>query len=389
LYPGDTFERSRLMRSMRDVFQLGFFDDVVPNITPRTGEDLVDVELRVQERQTGQLGAGAGYSAINGLTGFFEMAETNLFGAGKRLSFRWEFSRRRNDVSFSYTQPWIFDTPTSATIDLFNSSGRTRTYSFYNVKRTGGELRIGRRLQFLDYTTLFWRYRAERVSYTDFDPTIPESDIERLANNTTRSSTGITLRRNSTDSPFFPTRGTTAEYSIDLAGTALGGTESYVSNQVELAWYQSVGRSKWAFMLRSRFGWLRGLENRAVPNDELFRMGGVFYNGIRGYDEFEIVPVGNAAYIGGQAMSLFVAELRYPFSPRVHGALFFDAGDTWNSFSQADFSNLRKGAGFGIRVQMPMLGLLGLDYAYGFDRIDAFGRDRDSWNLHFRFGNLF
>ena len=389
LYPGDTFERSRLMRSMRDVFQLGFFDDVVPNVTPRSGEELVDVELRVAERQTGQLGAGAGYSAINGLTGFFEMAETNLFGAGKRLSFRWEFSRRRNDISFSFTQPWFLDTPTSVTTDLFNSSGRTRTNSFYNVKRTGGALRIGRRLQFLDYTTLFWRYRAERVTFSDFDSSISDEDIQRLAQNTTRSSTGFTLRRNSTDSPFFPTRGTTAEYSIDLSGTWLGGNQDYLANAVELAWFQRVGASKWAFMLKSRFGWLQGLQQNVPPNDELFRLGGVFFNGIRGYDEFEIVPVGNAAYVGGQAMSLFVAELRYPFSPRVHGAVFFDAGDTWNSFSQADFSNLRKGAGFGIRVQMPMLGLLGLDYAYGFDRINAFGLDVDSWNLHFRFGNLF
>jgi len=272
---------------------------------------------------------------------------------------------------------------------LFNSSGRTRTNAFYNVKRLGGALRIGRRLQFLDFTTLFWRYRAERVSFTNFDSSVPPEDVERLSATTTRSSTGVTLRRNSTDSPFFPTRGTTAEYSVNLSGTFLGGTESYLSNVVEITWYQRMGNSKWAFMLRSRFGWLRALADRPVPNDELFRMGGVFFNGVRGYDEFEIVPRGNAAFNGGQAMSLFVAEMRYPFSPRVHGALFFDAGDTWNSFSQAEFSNLRKGAGVGIRVQMPMLGLLGLDYAYGFDRIDPFGFDRDSWNLHFRFGNLF
>jgi len=86
---------------------------------------------------------------------------------------------------------------------------------------------------------------------------------------------------------------------------------------------------------------------------------------------------------------LWSSELRYPFSPRVHGALFFDAGNTWNSMAEADFSDLRKGAGAGIRVEVPMIGLLGLDYAYGFDRVTTSGRRVPSWNFHFRFGNFF
>jgi outer membrane protein assembly factor BamA len=176
---------------------------------------------------------------------------------------------------------------------------------------------------------------------------------------------------------------------MDLFGTVLGGDQSYLDSALELSWFQRVGLSKLTLALRTRFGLLRGLENRVVPNDELFRLGGVFFNGVRGYDEFEIVPAGNAAFNGGQAMSIFVAELRYPFTPRVHGAVFLDAGNTWNTFGEADFSNLRKGAGLGLRIEVPMLGLIGLDYAYGFDRVDVLGRNAASWNFHFRFGNLF
>jgi outer membrane protein insertion porin family len=390
LLPGDTFEREKLVRSMREVFQLGFFEDVVPNVTPR-GEDgaLVDVELRVTERQTGQLGAGAGYSAANGVTGFFEMAETNLFGAGKRLSLRWEFSKYRNDINFSYTHPWFLDTPTTLTVDLFNSGGKASVNSYYRVERLGGALRVGRRLDFLDYTTASWRYRAERVKFTDFDSTVPDSVRADLGTETRRFATGLTLRRNSTDSPFFPTRGTDAEISADLAGTFLGGDESYARLEQEISWFQKVGFSRLAFMLRSRLGFIQGLEGLPVPNDLLYRLGGVFYNGVRGYDDFEIVPLGNPPYQGGQAMGILIGELRYPFSQRVHGAVFFDAGNTWNTFKAADFSNLRKGAGLGVRVEVPMLGLMGLDYAYGFDRLDAQGRSNDSWNFHFRFGSLF
>jgi outer membrane protein insertion porin family len=391
LLPGDTFDRSRLTRSLREVFQLGFFDDV--NIPPegiRPREDgSVDVDLRVAERQTGQLGAGAGYSAVNALTGFFEMAETNLFGTGKRLSLRWEFSKRRNDINFSYTQPWFMDTPTTMTVDLFSSTGRTNVASFYRVRRTGGALSIGRRLNVLDFTTVFWRYRAERVKFEDFAASIPDSTRLELARGNRRFSTGLTLRRNSTDNPFFPSRGSEAEVSTNLVGTFLGGDEHYIRNEAQLSWFQRIGFSKFTFMLRSRFGHLRGLGGHRVPNDELFRLGGVFFNGVRGYDELQIVPEGNPPFQGGQAMSIFVSELRYPFSPRFHGSVFFDAGNTWNTFREADFSNLRKGAGVGVRVEVPMLGLLGLDYAYGFDRVDLLGRDDDGWKFHFRFGNLF
>ncbi|UCE01942.1 MAG: outer membrane protein assembly factor BamA [Candidatus Latescibacterota bacterium] len=391
LLPGDTFDRSRLTRSLRDVFQLGFFEDVnIPpeGIRPRD-DGSVDVDLRVVERQTGQLGAGAGYSAVNALTGFFEMAETNLFGTGKRLSFRWEFSRNRNDINFSYTQPWVFDTPTTLTLDLFNFSGRSNINAFYRSRRLGAGVRVGRRLDILDFTTAAVRFRAERVTFTDFSSIIPDSTRNSLSSGQRRISAGFTLRRNSTDNPFFPSSGTDASLSMDLFGTFLGGDQSYLDSALELSWFQRVGLSKLTLALRTRFGLLRGLENRIVPNDELFRLGGVFFNGVRGYDEFEIVPEGNAAFDGGQAMSIFVAELRYPFTPRVHGAVFLDAGNTWNSFGEADFSNLRKGAGLGLRIEVPMLGLIGLDYAYGFDRVDALGRNAASWNFHFRFGNLF
>ena len=390
LVPGETFDRSRLQRSMRDVFQLGFFEDV--NIPPeglRPRDDgSVDLEIKVVEKQTGQLGAGAGYSGVNALTGFFEMAETNLFGTGRRVSFRWEFSRVRNDLNFSYTQPWLFDSPMTMTIDLFNSAGRTRTNSYYRVQRIGGALRLGRRLDIIDFMTAAWRYRGENVEFTDIAPSVDAATRARLQDGRRRS-TGVTLRRNSTDSPFFPTRGSEIEWNGDLFGTFLGGDVSYLHNEVDLAWYQRLGQTKFALALRSRVGVLNGLEGKSVPNDELFRPGGVFVYPVRGYDDFEIVPEGNDPYVGGEAVVLWSSELRYPFSPRVHGAVFFDAGDTWNSLAEADLSNLRKGVGAGVRVEVPMIGLLGLDYAYGFDRVDVFGRKVPSWNFHFRFGNFF
>jgi outer membrane protein insertion porin family len=388
--PGDTFDRSKLLRSIREVYALGFFEDAgIERVVPRE-DGSVDLELRVAERQTGQLGAGAGYSAVNAVTGFFEVAETNLFGSGQRLSLRWEFSRRQNEIDFSFTQPWLFDTPTTLGVELFNSSRRYRINDFYRDKRTGGALTLGRRLDFLDYTRASWRFRAESIELTDFDDLYQGPLRERFKDGPRNTfSTGLTLRRNSTDNPFFPTSGSEAEAASDLIGTILGGDESYLRSSASLAWYQRVGASKLSLMLRTRFGLLKGLDGRDAPDYELFRLGGNRYYGVRGYDDFEIVPAGNAQFLGGRAMSTFTAETVYPFSPKVHGLLFFDAGNTWRTFGEADFSFLRKGAGVGVRVEVPGLGTLGLDYGYGFDRVDALGRDRDAWNLHFNFGSLF
>ena len=388
--PGDTFDRSKLLRSIREVYALGFFEDAgIERVVPRE-DGSVDLELRVAERQTGQLGAGAGYSAVNAVTGFFEVAETNLFGTGQRLSLRWEFSRSQNEIDFSFTQPWLFDTPTTLGVELFNSSRRYRVNDYYRDNRTGGAVTLGRRLDFLDYTHAVLRFRAESIELTDFAITYRGPLRERFKDGPRNTfSTGLTLRRNSTDNPFFPTAGSQAEAATDLIGTILGGDESYLRSSASLAWYQRLGASKLSLMLRSRFGLLKGLEGRDAPDYELFRLGGNRYFGVRGYDDFEIVPAGNAPFLGGRAMSTFTAESVYPFSPKVHGLLFLDAGNTWNSFGEADFSFLRKSAGLGVRVEVPGLGTLGLDYGYGFDRVDSFGRDRDAWNLHFNFGSLF
>ncbi len=390
ILPGDKFDRSKLMRSIREVYSLGFFDDAgIQNFTPRD-DGTVDLELKVMEKQTGQLGAGAGYSAVNAVTGFIEVAETNLFGSGNRMSFRWEFSKRQNDVDFSYSMPWLFDTPTSLGIDLYNSSRRSAVSDFYRDKRTGGSLTVGRRLDFLDYSRLAWRFRAESIELTDFSADYTGPLRARFKDGRRKTiSTGLTLRRDSTNDPFFPSAGSEAELSSDLIGTVLGGDESYARSSASLALFQPVGWSRLALMLRTRFGLLRGLRGHSTPDYELFRLGGSRYFGVRGYDDFEIVPAGNPAFLGGQAMSIYTAELTYPFSPKFHGVLFADAGNTWTSFRDADLSLLKKGAGVGVRVQVPMLGQLGLDYGYGFDRVDALGRDRDSWNLHFNFGQMF
>jgi outer membrane protein insertion porin family len=102
-----------------------------------------------------------------------------------------------------------------------------------------------------------------------------------------------------------------------------------------------------------------------------------------------VVPEGNEAFVGGRFFSIFTYEVSFPVAPpTVYGLFFFDAGNTWNSFQGADLSNLRRGAGIGIRIELPMLGTVGMDYGYGFDR--GYGRFRFAgWEPHITFGGAF
>ena len=122
-----------------------------------------------------------------------------------------------------------------------------------------------------------------------------------------------------------------------------------------------------------------------IPIYERFRLGGTTVNGLRGYSEYEIVPEGNAVDEGGRFMVIGTLEYRVPVvKNRAHVLAFFDAGNTWDSFQAARPGFLKRSAGLGFRIEIPMMGQLGLDIAYSFDREDRFGAP--GWKTHFQFG---
>ncbi len=137
--------------------------------------------------------------------------------------------------------------------------------------------------------------------------------------------------------------------------------------------------------MRGTFGLIHGLHTSDdVPDWERYRLGGNRRFALRGYKDLEVVPEGNPSFIGGRFYSIFNTEILYALTPAVHLLTFVDMGDVWNSFSQADLADLRKGAGFGVRVEVPMMGNIGFDYGYGFDRSGG-----PAWEPHFTIGNFF
>ena len=385
LMPGDVFSSNRLRRSLREVFNLGFFAGPPdPQVTQANDEGDIDLTFRVEEKSAGQFRVGAGFSQLNRVSGFIGVTEPNFLGRGYRVGVNWEFARSRQDISLNFTQPWAFGTPTELSFQLFAANQEKVSAQFYSDRRTGFSVRVGRPLPWLDYTSASVRYSLEEVELSNFSPEYIGPLRDTLWPQTT-SSLGFTLFRNSTDNPFHPTLGTRTTFNARWTGAALGGDVNIQRYDIDVSWFQSL-LWKFVFELRQGFGVVDGYSSpEQVPDYERFRLGGNRRLGVRGYDFYEIVPRGNNAFTGGRAYSITVAQIEFPIvAPTVYGHFFLDMGGTWNSFGTSELSDLNKGAGLGVSIELPMIGLFGFDYGYGFDRVGG-----GSWQAHINFGSSF
>ena len=393
VFPGDIFRRSTLMRTQRDIFGLGFFQDVNVDYEPTGDSADINLTLKVQEKQTGTASAGAGYSSQSGLTGFVELGHNNLFGKGQSVNIRLERGSKRNDLELSYTEPWFRDTPLSIGFDIFNTQ---RNLDFYRRKDVGGGIRLGRPLRWPDYTRGIISYDLRDVTLSDF--VLPRAgepaNLEQLR--TTKwprrvSSVTLTFNRNSTDNPFYPSKGSKILLMNEVAGGLLGGVESFYKETFENKTYTRLG-GPFVLMARGKTGFLGGGQ---VPDYERFRLGGTTADYLRGYPDYYVVPRANVTrdsltgrvldrYPGGKTMLILTSELQFPIADPLHALIFFEAGNTWNSTRDLDLGDLRKAVGFGVRLEVPALGRVGFDVGYGLDREDG-----SRWEPHFQLGNTF
>jgi outer membrane protein insertion porin family len=379
--PGDLFRRSALMRSLRNVYYLNYFNDVVPDFRPIDGSPDVDMVLSVDEKTTGKFGIGANYSANDGFSGYLELAETNFLGRGQNLGVTYEFSKKVQNIKLSFTEPWFHDTPLMLGGELYHT---TNKYSEYDRRRTGGSVVVGRPLPWVDFTSASIRYTLEKVDV--FNITKDQNSYYYNLRDTDwprwDSSVRLSFIRDSQDRKVFPGEGSRNSVSLDLTGGFLGGDIGFQKYLFDSTWHVPVW---WKFFLtlRGRMGTISGFGGEAPPVYELFRLGGTGFYGVRGYGSREINAIDGFETVGGRAMLILSAEYRLRIIDQLQLAVFTDAGNTWESWSDMDLSSVNRGAGLGIRVEIPMLGVMGLDYAYGFDGPDP------GWEPHFQMGASF
>ncbi len=391
IHPGDVFSRDLLMRSQREVFMLNYFSNVVPEVKPVDDKN-VDLVIKVDEKSTDTANMSAGWSERDKLIGTVGVSMNNLFGNGQRLSFDWIFGRSYRSFQLSFTEPWLMDTPTLAGFSVFDIK-RDPLYIGYRQRSQGASVRLGRRFRWPDiYFRGDWIYRIDRTELSDFDEFIRERNPNGIVTEhwpLVSSSITQIYSRNSLDRPEFPTRGSDMSLSIEFAGGPLGGNVEYVKYIFHSDWFVPSFMNL-VFYSSFQAGYIQPFGTKRIPYLDYFFMGGAGMSQaipLRGYED----PLaGYTAQEGGRAMMKYTFELRVPISPNptIFALAFAEAGNTWATLADADPYSMRRSVGIGARVFMPMIGVLGFDYGYGFD-IDPVTGKRSGWKPHFIFGRGF
>jgi outer membrane protein insertion porin family len=401
--PGQKFRRSLLMRSLRDVMYLNYFGNVLPDYEVLDNGD-IDLILKVEEKPTGQFSFGAGYSELNKLVGTIGLGTPNLFGRGQTLQLSWEFGKTVQNYQLSFTEPWFLDTPTSVGFDIYNTN--QNWYDEFTEQRKGIGLRLGRRLSWPDdYFRLFVRYRLENVRYFDFETYTDTLGVERVLPELEyltqikwpqrTSSFDFTIIRDSRDLPQFATSGSVMSWNAEFAGGLLGGDWSY--HKHIFLFYKYIP-SFWKFVLvaKAKFGVIDTYtKGGSVPYSERFTPGGIDSDGIiRGYADGTVGPKDESGYlIRGRSVLVYNFEYQFPIvEQQIYGLLLADMGNAYlktRDVQPLAFKNLYKSVGFGVRLVVPNLGMIGFDMAYGFDYPDPLNRDHGEWRPHFNFGTSF
>ncbi len=418
LFPGQTFRRSLLQRSMRNVMLLNYFSNVTPEFH-QLPDGRVDLSMRVEEKPTGQIQVGGGYSEQDKFVGTVDLGIPNLMGNGQSANLMVEFGKRRQSYRVGFTEPWLFDTPTSLGFDV---SRIERTYddpfiagtNNFTENSSGFSTRLGRRLRWPDdYFSVYTSYKLEDINYTNFSDSILSRDF--IYSNGVISSTSFSVTRDSRDLPEFATRGSRGSYSVEFTGGLLGGDWSYTKHNLSYSIYKKLWKGI-VFSPTWNVGLIQSSAGRnRVPYSEQFYGGGIRSDAtIRGYDDRSIVAFEDTATVAprqstisgdliadlvtgrkavyspvdtvrGQALYVMNAQVFFPIvSQQIHGLLFYDAGNVWLNGSEIDPFKVFTSYGFGFRLQVPGIGLLGFDFG-----IPLKGPEKGKLKPHFQFGSSF
>lgn len=397
IYPGDIFNRQRLIRSQREVFILNYFSNVVPDVKP-VDDKHIDLELAVEEKQTDRANASVGYSQRDGLLGSVGLEFNNFMGNGQQIVLNYQRSKIYQSFQVSFNEPWPFNRPNPVGFSFFISKrgGDRQYYLPFDIMQRGGSVSVGHRFRWPDnYFRGNWTIYADYKKYSNIQDSTTFYQWNPSGINPTR---GVritqTLRRDSRDRPEFPTQGSRVTLRSTLSGGPLGGNEEYHKHEFQFEWYTPL---YWKFVLYTdiEMGAINGLyKNSVIPYDELFFMGGsglVYGTALRGYDDRSVGPISANGYsLGAKSLLKYSLELRFPISdnPTIYGLGFFEAGNTFLDIQSLNPYDLKRSAGVGFRLYMPMLGILGIDLGYGFDPVVP-GGNPSGWKTHFIFGQPF
>lgn len=434
-YPGDLFSKTNIMRSMRELAALGYFNPETLGINPipNVADGTVKLQYTVEEKSSDQLELSAGWGAgmFVGTLGlrFANFSIQNLFkkeawrpipsGDGQSLSIHWSTNGTQyQSLNLSFVEPWLGGRkPTSLSLSFMYSKYDYSKFlwnpsdDFFKI--IGGTMGIGTRLKWPDdFFTIYGE-----LSYQHFVLRNWRDEFIFSNGNTNNLSFKVVWGRNSVDQPIYPRSGSNFSLSLQLTPPySYFNKKDYKSpDMLPSERYKWIEYHKWTakaqwyaalwgdlvLYLGAHMGYL-GYYNKDVGYSpfEGFDVGGdglAGYNyiygreavGLRGYANSSLTPrVQNGARMAN-IYDKFTMELRYPIilkpQSSIYVLLFAEGGNAWYDLNKFNPFEIHRSVGAGVRVFLPMLGMLGFDIAYGFDPVIG-NADANKWQPHFLIG---
>ncbi len=433
--PGDLFSKTNITRSIRELANLGHFDpeklDVRP--VPNPADGTVDLTFIVEEKANDQLEISGGWGA-NMFVGTIGIRFSNFSigrvfeksawrpvpsGDSQTLSLRAQTNGKfYKAFSLTFVEPWLGGKkPTNFTLSIYHTIQNTATWLYQvsdqSMKVTGGAIGIGTRLKWPDDWFSFYN----EISYQNYTLNDWRGYFIFSDGQSNNLSYKATLSRNSIDQLIYPRRGSNFSLSVQLTPpySLINGKDySAISTPTEkykwIEYHKWTGRAQWYHQMvqnlvlytGAQFGYL-GYYNPDIGYSpfEGFDVGGdgmSGYNlygretiGLRGYNNSSLTPpVGNVR--AANVYNKFTMEFRYPITLQPQAAIylltFLEGGNAWYEFRTLNPFNLHRSAGVGARLFLPMIGMLGVDWAYGFDKIPH-NPSAHKGQFHFQIGMPF
>ena len=409
--PGDLFSRSDIMRSQREIATLNYFDPEKLNIDvqPNQEDGTVDLNYIVEEKSSDQIELQGGYGADRVIgtfrVSFNNFSAKNIFnkeawlplpsGDGQRFSISATSNGRLfQSYNVSFTEPWLGGKkPNSLTVGAYHSitsngiSSDEDEENSGTFKVTGLSLGLGKRLKWPDdFFTLYQnvslkKYLVDNYSFGSF--------IDGTYYNMSYS---FVLGRNSVDQPTFPRRGSNMKLSVQMTPpySLFDGEESSPDPLDASKWVEyhkwNIG-ANWFTALADKLVLKTNLEygligkynsEESLSQFERFYVGGDGLSGyavdgreviaLRGYENNSLSPTDGATIYNKYTLELRYALSLNPQSP-IFALAFLEAGNTWNNSNTFNPFDIKRSAGVGIRMMIPMMGIMGVDWGYGFDEV--------------------
>jgi outer membrane protein insertion porin family len=381
--PGETFDMVKVKLSKRRLEGMQFFDRVDTQAEPTDVPDRKNLIVGVEERNTGNIALGAGFSSVDSILGFVELTQGNFdlfnppwfMGGGQKFRLRMQVGARRQDYELSFIEPWMFGRKLAFSVDLYHRELRyVSRNDLYDERRTGMRLGLTRSLGSEFVSRLFGpqteliggiSYTIENIGIFDVPDTAPPAILAEEGDRLV-SKVGLTFALDSRNSVQLPNRGQRTEFRADLAGGPFGAETDFYKLELSSHWYFPGFYEGHVLEVAGAVGAVESYgDSERVPLFDRYFLGGI--HSLRGFRFRDVGPKELEEPIGGGTYWLGSIEYSVPIIERLRFALFYDIGMVYEDAFSFDEKNNNTGMyndnwGLGLRLNIPHLGPIRLDY---------------------------